>query len=76
VLLKATDAAGNAAAFNFGPPFAGVGSGHVVLTRDVEVRGEQSSSGVTTISGGSLPFSGAATKVVIREIRFEAPLLW
>jgi hypothetical protein len=73
VLLKATDAGGNPTAFNFGPPV--VGSGRVFLTRDVEVRGEQPASGVTTIRGGSLPFLGqAATKTVIRGIRFEAPL--
>lgn len=73
VLLKATDAAGTPTSFNFGPPV--VGSGRVLLTRDVELVGEHLASGVTTIEGGSLPFmSFDAIKSVIRGIRFERPL--
>ena len=74
VLLKATDFGRNPLAFNFGP--AVVGSGRVLLTRDVTIIGERSATGaITTVRGGSLPFLGrAATKTVIRGIVFDGPL--
>lgn len=73
VLLKATSAGGAPTAFDFGPPLTS--SGFVTLDRDVELVGEHSKTGPTTVVGGFFPvrsFTGATTAV--RGIDFEGPL--
>lgn len=72
VLLKAVSEAGVPTAFDFGPPVRG--SGWVLLTTDVEIRGEVAAGARTTIRGGDTPFFGALpVRSVFRGLRFDRP---
>jgi hypothetical protein len=73
VLLKAVGEDGSPTPFNFGP--AEPGSGHVTLTRDVRVLGEEGDRARTIIQGGHAPirsFDGISAEV--RGVAFEGPL--
>src|SRR5262245_46007156 len=73
VVLKATNAAGQPTAFNFGPPVV-TGSG-VNLTTDVTILGEQVGQYMTTINGGFNTILGLVPiKSTIQGIDFEGPL--
>lgn len=73
VLLKATSAGGTPTAFDFGPPLTS--SVSVTLDRDVELVGEHSKTGATTVEGGFYPVrSFAAVTTAVRGIDFEGPL--
>ena len=73
VVLKATNAAGQPTAFNFGPPV--VTSSGVNLTTDVTILGEQVGQFMTTINGGFIPILGLVPiKSTIQGIDFEGPL--
>jgi hypothetical protein len=75
VLLKATNAAGEPTAFNFGIPEALRGR-WVSLTTDVSILGERAGSNMTTIQGGWDPIFGPVpVKSRIQGIDFEGPLL-
>jgi hypothetical protein len=73
VLLKATNASGRPAAFNFGPALPA--GGFVLLTADVSVLGETTGGAMTTVSGGYLPFVGfgAPVRSAFRGINFTGP---
>jgi hypothetical protein len=74
ILLKATDADGMPAAFNFGP--ATVDGGGVNLTNDVILQGETVAGHMTTIDGGNTPFLGVWTvNSAFHEIHFNGPRL-
>jgi len=74
VLLKATNAAGQPTAFNFGPPDPQINGG-VNLHTDVSILGEQAGTSTTTIKGGFNPILGVApVKSTIQGIDFEGPL--
>ncbi len=74
VLLKATNPAGAATPFDFGPADPFVGSG-VNLNTDVTIVGEQAGDLETTIKGGFLPILGVAPiKSRIQGIHFDGPL--
>jgi hypothetical protein len=76
VLLKATDSAGHALAFNFGPANPRKGTG-VNLSRDVVIRGERSGTRLTTIKGGYIPILGQLpVKSRIEGIDFDGPLAY
>jgi hypothetical protein len=73
VLLKATNAAGVATAFNFGPPV--FGTGFVDFHRDAELLGERTRSAATTIQGGEFPVGGLGSHdAAVRDIDFQSPL--
>lgn len=77
-LLKATDADGNATAFNFGPPepsFSGSSLGAFVrLSNDVTILGETTGPHMTTIQGGFPAFFGIdPVESAIRGIHFDSP---
>ena len=75
VLLKATNAAGQPTAFNFGTPEI-LPDRFVFLTTDVSILGEQVGSNMTTIQGGFGPIrSPVPVKSRIEGIDFEGPLL-
>jgi len=73
ILLKATDANGELASFNFGP--ATTDGGSVLLTNDVVVLGEISDGHMTTIDGGNQSFAGFGLPVnsAFRGIHFNGP---
>ena len=74
VILKATNAAGQPTAFDFGPPDPQVNGG-VNLHTDVRILGEQSGSSMTTIKGGFNPILGLVpVKSTIQGIHFDGPL--
>ena len=74
VLLKATNAAGVATPFDFGPADPFVGSG-VNLNTDVVIIGERVGNFETTIKGGFLPILGLVPiKSRIQGILFDGPL--
>jgi hypothetical protein len=74
VLLKATNAAGVATPFDFGPADPFLGSG-VNLNTDVTILGEQAGNLQTTIKGGFLPILGLVpVKSRIQGIHFDGPL--
>jgi hypothetical protein len=77
VLLKATNAAGIATAFNFGTPVFGPDR-WVEVDKDVELVGERTSSGATTIQGGWFPVDGSfhsgLNAVAVRDIDFQSSL--
>jgi hypothetical protein len=70
VLLKATDAAGAPAVFEFG-------TGRVLLTNDVVITGETVHGVMTTVHHGIRPFRsspGLQALVTIKNIHFDSPL--
>jgi hypothetical protein len=73
VLLKATNAAGVATSFNFGPPQPG--SGFVEFHVDAELIGERVAGAETIIDGGWYPVEnfGDATTLSVRNITFNTP---
>jgi hypothetical protein len=72
VRLLAVNEAGEPTVFDFGPPVAG--SGFVLLSTDVEIRGETQAGGRTTIRGGNAPIRGeVAIRCVIDGIYFDRP---
>ena|SRR5690349_9646743 len=74
VILKATNAAGQPTAFDFGPPDPQVDGG-VNLHTDVSILGEQSGGHMTTIKGGFNPILGLVpVKSTIQGIHFDGPL--
>jgi hypothetical protein len=74
VILKATNAAGQLTAFDFGPPDPVTGTG-VNLTTDVSILGERVGPYATTIEGGYIPILGfVPVKTTIQGIDFEGPL--
>ena len=74
VLLKAVNQAGQPTAFDFGPPVDSPG-GYILMTSDVEIRGETWKGHMTTIRGGNFPFECFdPVRIAIKRIRFEGPL--
>jgi hypothetical protein len=74
VLLKATNKAGHATAFNFGAPDPAIGSG-VDLHVDVTILGERVGQHMTTINGGYIPILGQVpVRTHIEGVDFETPL--
>jgi hypothetical protein len=74
VLLKATNAAGQLTAFNFGAPDPNIGGG-VNLNTDVTLIGERVGTHMATINGGYIPILGfVPVKTHIEGIDFETPL--
>ncbi len=73
VLLKSVDRSGMATPFDFGP--AVEGPGYVVIGRNVDLVGERTRRGATTIEGGWDPVSGfSSARVSVRDIDFKGPL--